>query len=501
MDDQPPLRIFIVYAREDAEALKELRVQFIPVARSERLEFWYDGEILPGQHWDNEIKTHLSTADIILLFISKYFFASEYIQSTELKEALARHEASKSVVVPVIVRPCVWQDAFEVSKFQALPANAHPIYSSQWRDTDEALVSVVEGVKKVAKKLRADRAEQERLELVKKQKLVTVKVEREQHQKKETTERLGLPAREQHGTIKDKPFPTRLIASIGAGLLGLVLIGFLANKFSEKSSTNPSDGMTQSQKNPIPIIKDSTAKKIEKFVDGGFYGFKQENKVIIKPTFDFAYEFSEGKAVVRIDSKCYAINNKGDILFDVPCDRSVGYTNNRLRAFNDQGLGGYIDENGVWIIKPKFTSAWEFYEGRAKVGLNGKIGFIDTLGNIIVPIIYDESEFYKQGRAILGKNNKYEVVNLSGEIITMRKYDFAFIYSCGYLLAVRDNKFFYLDLDGQETLNTMCTRMGGFDEASAAFGEYPMNLMIILAPKKSCKVQLYTPVRSKSGYC
>ena len=37
--------------------------------------------------------------------------------------------------------------------------------------------------------------------------------------------------------------------------------------------------------------------------------------------------------------------------------------------------------------------------------------------------------------------------------------------------------------------------------ASAAFGEYPMNLMIILAPKKSCKVQLYTPVRSKSGYC
>jgi hypothetical protein len=45
MQKQQPLKIFIVYAREDAEALKELRVQFIPVARSERLEVWYDGDI------------------------------------------------------------------------------------------------------------------------------------------------------------------------------------------------------------------------------------------------------------------------------------------------------------------------------------------------------------------------------------------------------------------------------------------------------------------------
>jgi len=161
MQDQQPLKIFIVYAREDADALKELRVQLIPVARSERLEVWYDGEILPGQHWDKEIKTQLQSADIILLFISKHFFASEYIQTTELKEALERHEEGKSVVVPVIVRHCVWQDDFEVSKFQALPTGAQPIFSSHWRDHDEAMVSVAEGVKKVARKLRGERTKEE----------------------------------------------------------------------------------------------------------------------------------------------------------------------------------------------------------------------------------------------------------------------------------------------------------------------------------------------------
>lgn len=180
MKDQSTLKIFIVYAREDAEALRELQVQFIPVARSERLEVWYDGEILPGQHWDREIKTQLQNADIILLFISKHFFASEYIQTTELKEALARHEAGKSAIVPVIVRPCVWQDAFDVSRFQALPADAKPIFSSHWRHSDEAMVSVVEGVKRVARKLRGDRVEQERLKTIENQ-----RIEKEEPSKKD----------------------------------------------------------------------------------------------------------------------------------------------------------------------------------------------------------------------------------------------------------------------------------------------------------------------------
>ncbi len=190
MPDQQPLKIFIVYAREDTDALKELRVQFIPVTRSENLVVWYDGEILPGQHWDKEIKTQLQSADIILLFISKYFFASEYIQTTELKEALARHEAGKSVVVPVIVRPCVWQDAFDVSRFQALPTGAQPIFSKYWHDQDEAMVTVIEGVKKVVKRLRDDRRskdehlERERIgEQVRKEKEAADRFDYEQREK------------------------------------------------------------------------------------------------------------------------------------------------------------------------------------------------------------------------------------------------------------------------------------------------------------------------------
>jgi len=234
MQDYPPIKIFIVYAREDAEALRELRVQFIPVARSERLEVWYDGEILPGQHWDQEIKAHLQSADIILLFISKYFFASEYIQENELKAALARHEAGKSVVVPVIVRPCVWQDAFEVSQFQVLPTGARAIFSSAWRDQDEAMVSVVEGVKEVARNVRRKRP----------------KIEEAERKAQKQEGKVAVEERRQ----ERKPFPVQMFAYVGGGLVGLVLIWFLVRGCVEKAS----DDVEPSKQPEIAVPKNET---------------------------------------------------------------------------------------------------------------------------------------------------------------------------------------------------------------------------------------------------
>src|SRR5262245_6049887 len=121
MQNQLPLKIFIVYAREDAEAVRELRAHFIPVAKHENLNVWYDGEILPGQQWDTEIKSQLQSADIIVLFISSHFFTSDYIQNIELKKALEQYEQGLSVVVPVILDFCHWMADFDIQKFQVLP--------------------------------------------------------------------------------------------------------------------------------------------------------------------------------------------------------------------------------------------------------------------------------------------------------------------------------------------------------------------------------------------
>jgi hypothetical protein len=99
----------------------------------------------------------------------------------------------------VIVRPCVWQDAFNVSQFQVLPADAKPIFSSALKDYDEAMVSVVEGVKRVTKKLRIDRIEQKRVELIEKGR---VEKERLAEKAQKEHENALLLAKQQEGRIK-----------------------------------------------------------------------------------------------------------------------------------------------------------------------------------------------------------------------------------------------------------------------------------------------------------
>lgn len=149
MQEETQINLFIVYAREDIKALEDLHLHLTTIARKENLVIWSDGRILPGEHWDGSIKYHLEKSDIILLLISKYFFASRYIQEVELKAALGRYKSGQSEIIPVIVSPCIWEDDDYISQFQVLPTNANPIYSNSWKDPDEAIVNVVQGIKKV----------------------------------------------------------------------------------------------------------------------------------------------------------------------------------------------------------------------------------------------------------------------------------------------------------------------------------------------------------------
>jgi formylglycine-generating enzyme required for sulfatase activity len=149
---QNPLNTFIIYAREDKDALLELKKQLIPLERSRQIAVWYDGEIVPGDEWKKRIKTQLETADIILLLLSSDFFASDYIEKEELRAALARHERAEAVVAPVIVRHCLWQVHPEIEKLQVLPDNAFPVYSKRnWDSPDEAFANVAAGIARMVK--------------------------------------------------------------------------------------------------------------------------------------------------------------------------------------------------------------------------------------------------------------------------------------------------------------------------------------------------------------
>ncbi|MFM7448468.1 MAG: TIR domain-containing protein [Leptolyngbyaceae cyanobacterium] len=58
-----------------------------------KISTWHDLELEAGTEWEPAILNKLDTADIILLLVSRNFIASKYCYGTELKWAIARHEA------------------------------------------------------------------------------------------------------------------------------------------------------------------------------------------------------------------------------------------------------------------------------------------------------------------------------------------------------------------------------------------------------------------------
>lgn len=134
------------YAHEDEGLRNELEKHLSPLKRMGRIDTWHDRCILPGQNFETEIDQNFSAADIVLLLISPDFVASDYCYQIEMAQALERHGRGETVVIPVILRPCAWQQ-LPFGKLVASPLDGKPII--QFPNVDEGFVQVVESVSRV----------------------------------------------------------------------------------------------------------------------------------------------------------------------------------------------------------------------------------------------------------------------------------------------------------------------------------------------------------------
>ncbi|HVG40119.1 MAG TPA: toll/interleukin-1 receptor domain-containing protein [Chitinophagaceae bacterium] len=149
------VKIFISYSSKDIDWMNDLLTQLnVLKINDKQLEIWQDGLLDPGIKWDAEIKAKLYTANIVLMLISANFLTSEYVTNIEIKETLVRKEKGDVVAIPVILKPCAWEQT-PLAQFNALPRHGKPI--SQYGDRDSALYEVVTGVQRVIKKWRENK--------------------------------------------------------------------------------------------------------------------------------------------------------------------------------------------------------------------------------------------------------------------------------------------------------------------------------------------------------
>ena len=144
-----PLKVFYSYAHEDEKVRDRIDEYLELLARQHLIVRWHDRHILPGSEWNTSILDALESADIILLLVSKAFFASKYISQYEVPAAMQAHQSGKARVVPILLESVRGWKKTEFAKLQFLPKGAKPV--ARWKDPVDAFADIANGIRKVAK--------------------------------------------------------------------------------------------------------------------------------------------------------------------------------------------------------------------------------------------------------------------------------------------------------------------------------------------------------------
>lgn len=134
-----PIRAYVAFADADRAAREQLEGHLdSALGKSIWLSLWHRGRALPGEAldaWQGE----LARADVVVLMVSVSLLTE---RRDEVERALARYEAEKVLVVPVLVRSCDWVDT--LGALSPLPVDQSFIAGS--RDPDAAFREVVQAL-------------------------------------------------------------------------------------------------------------------------------------------------------------------------------------------------------------------------------------------------------------------------------------------------------------------------------------------------------------------
>ncbi len=144
------LKVFVSYSHVDESFKTDLLKHLEPLRKLEIVDTWHDRKIKAGDDWDKQISQNLESADLILLIVSIDFINSSYCYDVELERALERHARKEAVIIPVIVRSCMWHST-PFASIQAIPKDGRPV--SLWPDRDEAMLALAESIKQTAEAL------------------------------------------------------------------------------------------------------------------------------------------------------------------------------------------------------------------------------------------------------------------------------------------------------------------------------------------------------------
>jgi hypothetical protein len=226
--------------------------------------------------------------------------------------------------------------------------------------------------------------------------------------------------------------------------------------------------------------------------DGKWGYIDSAGRVVIKPRFYWAEEFSEGLAAFESDDgRRYGyIDETGKVVIEPVLERWSPFSEGLAAAAIKNMEWGYIDKTGKWIIKPQFFYAQPFHEGFAAVELlppnkdgvreirEKRSSMIDKTGKILfTPVPYVLNARASTGVAFFqhvnsspvgGGDSKSLLIDKNGKVI----FEGEDLGLDGFLEGVapvkKQGKWGYVDITGKFVIQPQFDDVRSFSEGLAA---------------------------------
>lgn len=186
-----------------------------------------------------------------------------------------------------------------------------------------------------------------------------------------------------------------------------------------------------------------------------------QGNLFSKIGFDDVQTFSEGKAVVKLDSNWYILDSTGKVIYPKKSEKDDSYIfNNRIKyiwsyhngvaRYTDGEVMSFLNTEGKLASCSLYKLANDFSEGFATIQLaNGKYNFTDLQGKLLSKENFDGAGNFNSGLARVLIDEKWGYIDKSAKLVIENQFDFAQDFNDGFAYVWKDNKLMIINTIGK----------------------------------------------------